>query len=146
MIRTAFVVAILALGAGIAIAQQNPIAARKALMKANGDQATIGSEMIKGKRPFDLEKAHKIFATFEDAAAKAPELFPDNSKTGGDTTVNAAKLWANMDDFKARLVKLGADAKEADSNLKDLDSLKAGFALVGKDCSGCHELYRIKKS
>jgi cytochrome c556 len=30
--------------------------------------------------------------------------------------------------------------------VKDLDSLKAALGAVGKDCGGCHETYRIKKS
>ncbi len=80
MIRIVFVIATIALGlSAAAIAQQDPIAARKALMKANGDQAKIGVAMMKGETPFDIDKVHKIFATFEDAAAKMPSLFPDNS-------------------------------------------------------------------
>jgi len=139
-------VAVIALGVGVAIAQQDPIAARKALMKANGDQAKAGAAMIKGEAPFDLDKARKMFATFEDAAEKMPALFPDNSKTGGDTTADP-KIWENMDDFKARFAKLGADAKDAIAKVTDLDSFKAAFGGIGKnDCGGCHEKYRIKKS
>jgi cytochrome c556 len=146
MIRIAFAVAVIALGVGAAIAQQDPIAARKALMKANGDQAKIGVAMIKGGAPFDVDKARKVFATFEDAAAKAPSLFPDNSKTGGDTAADP-KIWQNIDDFKARLAKLGADAKDAAAKVTDLDSFKAAFGSIGKnDCGGCHEKYRVKKS
>jgi len=33
------------------------------------------------KQPFDLAAVHKIFATFEDAAAKMPTLSPDNTKS-----------------------------------------------------------------
>lgn len=146
MIRAFVAVAAIALGIGVALAQQDPIAARRALMKANGDEAKIGAAMAKGEMPFDLAKARKMFATFEDAAAKAPSLFPDTAKTGGDT---AAKLeiWENMDDFKARLVKLGTDAKAAIESVKDLDSFKAAFGTIGKnDCGGCHEKYRVKKS
>ena len=65
----------------VAIAQEDPIKARKAIMKANGDQAKIGAAMVKGDKPFDLAAVHKIFATFEDAAAKMPALFPDSSKS-----------------------------------------------------------------
>jgi cytochrome c556 len=146
MIRTVFVIAGIALGVGAAIAQQDPIAARKALMKANGDQAKIGVAMIKGEAPFDIEKVHKIFATLEDAAAKMPSLFPDNSKEGGETAADP-KIWANMDDFKARFAKFGADAKDANAKVTDLDSFKAAFGNIGKnDCGSCHEQYRVKKS
>ena len=146
MIRVFFAVAAIALGVGVALAQQDPIAARRALMKANGDEAKIGGAMAKGEAPFDLAKARKMFATFEDASAKAPALFPDNSKTGGDTAAKP-EIWENMDDFKARLVKLGADAKGAGESVKDLDSFKAAFGNIGKnDCGSCHEKYRVKKS
>jgi cytochrome c556 len=30
--------------------------------------------------------------------------------------------------------------------VKDLDSLKAALGNMGKNCGGCHEAYRIKKS
>lgn len=146
MIRAFLAVAAIALGVGVALAQQDPIAARRALMKANGDEAKMGAAMAKGEAPFDLAKARKMFATFEDASAKAPALFPDNSKTGGDTAAKP-EIWEAMDDFKARLVKLGADAKAAGESVKDLDSFKAAFGNIGKnDCGGCHEKYRVKKS
>ena len=146
MIRSAFAVAVVALGVSAAIAQQDSIAARKGLMKANGDQAKIGVAMMKGEAPFDLNKARVIFTTFEDAAAKMPSLFPPDSKTGGDTSADP-KIWEGMDDFKARFAKFGADAKDAGAKVTDLDSFKAAFGAIGKnDCGGCHELYRVKKS
>jgi cytochrome c556 len=146
MIRAFFAVAAIALGVSVALAQQDPIAARRALMKANGDEAKAGAAMAKGEAPFDLAKARKMFSTFEDAAAKAPSLFPDNSKTGGDTAAKA-EIWENIDDFKARLVKLGTDSKAALDSVTDLDTFKAAFGNIGKnDCAGCHEKYRVKKS
>ena len=146
MMRTTFAVAAIALGISVAVAQQDPIAARKSLMKANGDQAKIGAAMMKGEAPFDLDKAKKIFATLEDAAAKMPSLFPDNSKAGGETAADP-KIWESMDDFKARFAKFGVDAKDAVAKITDLDSFKAAFGNIGKnDCGSCHEKYRIKKS
>jgi len=149
MIRTVFAAAAataIALGICAAVAQEDPIKARKALMKANGDQAKIGAAMAKGEQPFDLAAAHKIFATFQDASAKAPALFPPGSQTGEDTAAKP-EIWANMDDFKTRLAKLGTDAKAADASVKDLDSFKAAFGNIGKnDCGSCHEQYRVKKS
>src|SRR6201987_2162959 len=107
MSRTVFAVAVLALGVTAVAAQSDPIAARKALMKANGDQAKIGAAMVKGEAPFDLAKVQAIFATFADAAEKAPALFPDNSKTGGKTEALPA-IWKNKADFEARLAKFRA--------------------------------------
>ncbi|MGC1901197.1 MAG: cytochrome c, partial [Pseudolabrys sp.] len=81
-------VVIFALGTTAVSSQQDPIAARKAIMKSNGQAAGSLAKMIKGEAPFDLPTAKKAFATFVDAAAKMPGLFPDNSKMGGETTAS----------------------------------------------------------
>jgi cytochrome c556 len=137
--------AAIALGASAVLAQQNPIEARQALMKDNGKHAKLAVAMIKGEAPFDLAKAKEILATFETAAQKMPDLFPPDSKTGHDTTA-APKIWETMDDFKARFVKFGTDAKAAEASVKDLDSFKVAMGGLGKECGGCHENYRIKKN
>lgn len=150
MVRTVFAIAAMTLGVTAAIAQQDPIAARKALMKANGDQGKIGAAMVKGEAPFDLAKAREIFATWQDASAKAPALFAKNSidqATADDPYSASLEIWQNPEDFNARLAKLGADAKAAEASVKDLETFKAAFANIGKnDCGGCHEKYRLKKS
>ena len=145
MLRAVLAASAIAVGITAVAAQSDPIAARKALMKANGDQAKIGAAMVKGEAPFDLAKAKAIFVTFVDAAGKMPALFPDNSKTGGETTA-APKIWEDMADFKARFEKFGSDAKAAESKVTDLASFKDSFGAVAKNCGGCHELYRVKKS
>src|SRR6187399_1731751 len=112
MIRTVLGVAVLALGTTALVAQTDPIAARKALMKANGDQNRIGTEMIEGKRPFDLEAAKKVLATFAENADKSKPLYPDTSKTGGDTAALPA-IWENKADFEAKLTKFATESKAA---------------------------------
>lgn len=145
MIRTVLAVAAVALGATIVVAQQDPIAARKAVMKANGEQARIGTQMVRGEAPFDLAKAKAIFVTYQDAAAKMPNLFPDNSKTGGETAA-LPKIWETKADFTARFAKFGTEAKAAETAVRDLDTFKAQFPEVQKNCGGCHEQYRVRRS
>jgi cytochrome c556 len=144
MIRPLLAIATLAVGATVVVAQQNPIEARQALMKANGAQAKIGAGMAKGETPFDLAKAKHIFAVYQDSAQKMPGLFPADSKTGHKTTV-APKIWEDMADFKAKFEKFGADAKSAEAAVTDLASFKTQFGTVSKNCGGCHKLYRVKK-
>jgi cytochrome c556 len=143
--RIVLAVATVTLGVVAVAAQSDPIPARKALMKANGDQAKIGSAMVKGDALFDLAKAQTIFVTFVDAANKMPNLFPENSKTGGETAATP-KVWEEPADFKARFAKFAADSKAAGEKVKDLATFKEAFAVVAKNCGGCHELYRVKKS
>lgn len=144
-VLVAAVVAGISFATTAVIAQQNPIEARQALMKDNGKHAKMGAAILKGEAPFNLATAKEIFATFETAAEKLPDLFPPDSKTGHDTRA-APAIWEHMDDFKARAAKLAKDAKEAKESVTDLASFKAKFGAIGKDCGGCHETYRLKKS
>jgi len=141
MIRTVLGVAVLALGTTALVAQTDPIAARKALMKANGDQNRIATEMLEGKRPFNLDEAKKVFVVFIEAGEKAPALFPDNSKTGGDTAA-LPPIWENKADFNAKLAKFATDSKAAGEATKDLETFKAQMPEVRKNCGGCHQTYR----
>jgi cytochrome c556 len=145
MIRNVLAVAVLALGATALVAQTDPIAARKALMKANGDQNKIATDMLENKAPFNLDAAKKVFVTFGEAGEKAPALFPDNSKTGGDTAALPA-IWENKADFDAKLTKFAADAKAASPKVTDLDTFKAQMTEVRKNCGGCHQPYRKRAS
>ena len=58
MIRTMLAI-VIGLGVTAAIAQEDPIKARKALMKTNGQQAKVLGDMVKGDTPFDLAAAQK---------------------------------------------------------------------------------------
>ena len=34
---------------------------------------------------------------------------------------------------------------EAKAKIKDVDTLKANFPAIGKECGGCHETFRLKQ-
>jgi cytochrome c556 len=145
MKRILLAVLVVALGASAAAAQScdDTIKNRQALMKRSGDMAKLGASMIRGDTPFDMAKANQIFGAFQDKADKLPTLFPDCSKTGGNTHA-APAIWSKPDDFKAIIAKFGTDVKAAEANTKDADTFKASFQAVGKNCSGCHETFRTK--
>jgi cytochrome c556 len=145
MIRTVLAVVAVVVGVTAVVAQSDPIAARKQLMKDMGAATKTGAGMAKGEAPYDQTKAQQILATYIDVSTKAPTLFPDNSKTGGDTAALPA-VWQNMGDFKGRFDKMAAEAKAAQTSVKDLDTFKSAFGGLTKNCGGCHETYRAKKS
>ena len=145
MIRLTVVGAVLAIGATAVFAQGDPIAQRKAIMKANGDATRAGNQMVKGEVPFDLAKAKDILQTYAKAADTMPSYFPENSKTGGDTAALPA-VWEKQAEFRKRFDDWGADIKKASAQTKDLDSFKDAFGTVTKACGGCHETFRMKKS
>jgi cytochrome c556 len=144
MKRLVLAVAVAAFGVTAVLAQSDPIAARKQLMKDNGAQSKVARDMIDGKQPYDNAKAQKVLTTFAAAHDKGNNLWPDNSKTGDTASLPA--IWENKADFDAKLAKLSSDAKAAEPTVKDLDSFKAAMGNVGKDCGGCHNTYRKKPS
>ena len=141
IIRSVLAVTVLAFGM-TAVAQADPIADRKALMKENGAQSRIAREMIEGKQPFNLAAAQKVLTTFAGTAEKGKSMWPDSSKSGDTASLPA--VWEQKADFDAKLAKLSSDAKEAGAKVKDLDSFKAEMANIGKNCGGCHNTYRKK--
>jgi len=145
MLRTVIAVAAIAVGVTVVAAQSDPIAARKALMKNMGAATKTGGQMAKGETPYDQAKAQEIFATYIDVSAKMPGLFPDTSKTGGETTASP-KIWEDKAGFQKGFDKMSSEAKAAQSSVKDLDSFKGAFGGLTKNCGGCHETYRVKKS
>jgi len=140
--RIALAAALAALGVTAVVAQSDPLAARKALMKENGAQSRVAREMIEGKQPFDLAAAQKVLATFAAVDDKGKSLWPATSKDGDTASLPA--VWENKADFDAKLAKLSSDAKAAQGKVKDLDSFKAVMGDLGKDCGGCHNTYRKK--
>jgi len=143
MIRTAFVLLSLALGAAAATAETNPIAERQQTMKAVSAATREGAAMAKGDTPFDAGKAQSVFKAYADAAKKMPTLFPDSSKSGGETTASP-KVWEDQAGFKAAFAKFETDA-EAGAKASDLADFRTAFGAATKNCGACHEAYRIKK-
>jgi cytochrome c556 len=144
-VRTLAVATILvALGTGAVIAQSDPIAARKALMKQNNDGAGVLVAMTRGTAPFDASKVDPVFAQWTDTVQKLPGLFPDNSKTG-DTRA-APKIWENKADFEAHIAAFGKAVADNRAKAKEsLDGLKSAMAAVGKTCGDCHGDYRLSR-
>lgn len=143
MIRTALVAAFLGLGLTAVVAQSDPITERRNTMKAVGAATRDGAAIAKGEVPFDATKAQAIFKVYVDASKKVPGLFPDSSKSGGETTA-APKIWEDQAGFKAAFVKFETDAS-AGAAVTDVGGFGTAFGNVTKNCGTCHETYRIKK-
>ena len=107
MIRILVVAVALTVGIQAAVPQNlDVIKERKQTMKQTGAAAGSAAKMLKGEAPFDLAAVQASLKTMVDAAAKMPALFPDDSKTGGDTRALPA-IWADKADLNARYAKLG---------------------------------------
>ncbi len=143
MIRTIAVAAILGLGVTAVLAQSDPITERRNAMKAVGAATRDGAAIAKGEAPYEAAKAQAIAKAYVDSAKKMPGLYPDNSKTGGETTA-APKIWEDQAGFKAAFAKFETDAA-AIGTATDVASFRTAFGNATKNCGSCHEVYRIKK-
>lgn len=134
----------LAFSAGAVVAQNDPIAQRKALMKAVGDAGRAPAAMLKGEQPFNLAAVQAALKAMQDAAKASPALYPDNSKSGGDT-VALPKIWENKADFNAKLAKFERDATGGLSKITDEASFKANYPSILRGCGDCHRDYRARR-
>ena len=147
MIRTVVVVGALLLGVGAVMAQQDLVNQTQSVMKANGKNAGALAAMVKGEKPYDQAAVDAALKQFEDTAKKLPTMFPVSTKglkPEGDYSASS-KIWEDKAGFDEHIASFAKVVTEAKAQIKDIDTLKATFPGVGKQCGGCHETYRLKK-
>lgn len=144
MIRSLVLAATLAIGATAVFAQGDVIAQRKQAMKDVGEATKPVGGMLKGEVKFDIAAVQKALTTYQTVAKDYDKLFPDSSKTGGETTA-APKIWDDRAGFKKLLDKLTSDSAAASTAIKDEASFKAEMGKVLGNCKACHDDYRVKK-
>jgi cytochrome c556 len=143
MVRSIIVSTSLIVSTSAAFCQSDVIAERRNLMKENGTAARSGTQMARGETPFDAAKAKDIFAGIRIRMARFPELFPENSKTGGETKA-LPKIWEDMPGFRAAAAKIVQDAgAAAETASADEAAFQANFQRVTANCNSCHRAYRI---
>lgn len=98
--------------------------------------------MAKGEAPFDLAKVQASLKTISEGAPKLAGLFPDDSKTGGDTQALPV-IWEKKAEFEGLWKKLAADATAAAAAIKDEASFKTEWPKIGANCGGCHKVFRV---
>ena len=136
---------LVAFGATAALAQNlGVIKQRRDLYEAMGKSVKQPTKAYKGDDKFDLAKVKAALKVIQETTAKLPALFPDESKTGGDTEA-LPKIWDNKADFEGRMKKLNAAAKAAESSITDEAAFQAQWKDFMGHCSGCHKEYRKPK-
>jgi cytochrome c556 len=146
--RMAAVIGTLLLGIGAVMAQQDAVKQAQAQMKGNGKNAGALAAMVKGEKPYDQATVDTALAQFEDTVKKFPTLFPESMKglkADGDYSASA-KIWEDKAGFDEHIASFGKAVTEAKGSIKDLDTLKVALPLIGKQCGGCHETFRVKNS
>ncbi|MEN3350009.1 MAG: hypothetical protein V7632_3644 [Bradyrhizobium sp.] len=147
MKRIVVVAAVLAFSAGAVVAQQDQVKQTQDVMKGNGRNAGALAAMVKGEKPYDQSTVDAALAQFEDTVKKFPTLFPESTKglkPEGDYSASP-KIWEDKAGFEQHVASFAKAVADAKGKIKDLDALKAELPVIGKQCGGCHETYRIKK-
>jgi cytochrome c556 len=148
MKRVLVVAATLLLGVGAVVAQQDVVKQTQTVMKGNGKNAGALAAIVKGEKPYDQATVDTAMAQFEDTAKKLPTLFPESTKglkPEGDYSPSP-KIWEDKAGFEAKIASFSKVVSEARPKIKDLDTLKANFTAIGKQCGACHETFRLKNS
>jgi cytochrome c556 len=147
MMRAVVAVGILMLGATAVIAQDQ-LKETQTLMKGNGKNAGALAAIVKGEKPYDQATVDAALAQFDDTAKKLPKLFPASLKGKafeGDYSPSD-KIWDDKAGFDEHIASFAKVVAETKGKIKDADTLKVNLGLIGKQCGGCHETYRIKKT
>ncbi|MBN8962071.1 MAG: cytochrome c [Rhizobiales bacterium] len=149
MKRMFVTVAAVLLGIGAVYAQQDVVNQRQTSMKENGKNigGVLGA-MAKGEKPYDQAAVDAAVAKLAENAKTMGTLFPENTKgLKADGKYSASpKIWENRADFDSHIASYTKAVNEvAAAGIKNLDALKAAVPALGKQCSGCHETYRLKE-
>lgn len=129
-------------GATYALAQRDPIAARK----DNCEQASAVMKAIKGiidaKAP--TASAVQLAAKLKGLQLAFVKYFPRGSDKGDTRALPA--VWSDMAGFAARnkAAEVAYEKLAVAAGSGDLGALAAAFGAAGKACGACHDTYRAK--
>jgi len=146
MMRTVVIAGAFLLAAGAVMAQQDQVKDTQTVMKGNGKNAGALAAMIKGEKPYDQATVDAALKQFADTGKKLPTLFPESikGKTFDGDYQPTDKIWTDKAGFDEHIASFAKTVSEA--KITDLDSLKATLPVIGKQCGGCHETFRMKKT
>jgi cytochrome c556 len=100
--------------------------------------------MAKGERPYDAA----AFARHAEIVAYMSKLPLEGFVPGSENGDTKAKpeIWLDMEDFKAKLEKMQAEASKLAQVAQggDFNAAKAQLGETGKACKACHDKYRNK--
>jgi cytochrome c556 len=146
MMRTVVIAGAFLLAAGAVMAQQDQVKDTQAMMKGNGKNAGALAAMIKGEKPYDQATVDAALKQFADTGKKLPTLFPESikGKTFDGDYQPTDKIWTDKAGFDEHIASFAKTVSEA--KITDLETLKTTLPVIGKQCGGCHETYRMKKT
>lgn len=133
-----------------AIAVDDVVAARKALMSSVGAAAGVSAGVMRGEIDYAPAIGLAAIAAINATATVYGDFFPEGSD-GDERSTAAAAVWTDRAGFEAELAKLQADAAAAREAAgregpPDAEAFAALIQPVLGTCRSCHEGYRVQNN
>lgn len=124
-------------------------------METLSDHAKVVGDMLKGKVTFELDAVEAAAAAFVVHGEQIPTLFPDTHESRSSEQSEALPaIWENWEEFtdlseqftqnSRMLVSLAAQLRtEGKPANEQSRAVRASFFKTAKNCSGCHEKFRL---
>src|SRR5262249_14588340 len=133
MVRIAAGFAVVAVAATAVCAQNLEVIKQRREVMRTIAKASMGKfKMSKGDAPFDLATVQSNLKTMQDQMGKFKGMFPDDSKTGGNSDADAS-IWEKRPEFNKAVDNYVAAAGKAASAIKDEASLKVEYPKLVRD-------------
>ena len=140
-----FMLAAMLTASTLAGAEGTPQLERHELMEGVGKAAKVIGAMFRGEAEYDAAAVQESLQTFQAAAGKFGDLFPEGSETGEGTEA-APAIWEDREGFNAALQDWAdATAAAIAAAPATLDDAKPAVGPVFQTCKGCHDSYRIEE-
>ena len=125
---------------GVAVAQQDPIAERKALMRQQLQAIRATDGVVRGGG--DPRQAVQHAETLVATTRRIPSLFPPGSERGETRSLPA--IWSDRAGFERASADANATAQRLAqaASSGDRAALGEAYRAMGAACDGCHTPYR----
>jgi cytochrome c556 len=131
-----------------ALAADDPVAVRKALLDSNAASAGVAGAIMKDELAYSPAVGKSVIMAWNAVAASVGDYFPEGTAGPDNESDSSPKIWEDMAGFEAALVKFQTDVAAAvAASGKDGPADKAAFATAAQqvlgNCKACHDNYRI---
>jgi len=115
---------------------------RQDIFGSFGEAVKEPGAMLRHEAPFELAQVRASLRKIAEGAPKLKSLFPDDSRTGGNTEA-LPTVWDKKADFMKLLDRLAASAAAAEVAIKDEATFRTEWGKVSMECRACHKVYRV---
>jgi len=144
-----FIAGLVAAGLALpAVAAEDPIAVRQALMGSNGAAAAVAGAMLKDQLAYSPLLGRTVIATVNGTSRAVGDFFPEGTLDPANSAA-AASIWENPAGFAEALAAFqeaaaAASAASGREGPADKAAFAAAIGPVLETCQGCHEDFRVE--